>query len=150
VRYVQVWHGEGQPWDSHDAIGRNHARLAKECDQAIGALLDDLVAMGLLESTLVLWGGEFGRTPTVELPQPGTDIKEISGMLPVKRCAELPPEKIGKRENRRFEINSKILLRRVAHRSSHAREYRSSEDIVYLYRYNRLPRINNKTGDGSF
>ena len=79
VRYVQVWHGEGQPWDSHDAIGKNHARLAKECDQAIGALLDDLVAMGLLESTLVLWGGEFGRTPTVELPQPGSDIKEISG-----------------------------------------------------------------------
>jgi hypothetical protein len=79
VRYVQVWHGEGQPWDSHDAIGKNHGRLAKECDRAIGALLDDLVALGLLESTLVLWGGEFGRTPTVELPQPGTGITEISG-----------------------------------------------------------------------
>jgi uncharacterized protein (DUF1501 family) len=79
VRYVQVWHGEGQPWDSHDAIEKNHGRLARECDRAIGALLDDLVGLGLLESTLVLWGGEFGRTPTVELPQPGTDIKEISG-----------------------------------------------------------------------
>ncbi|MFM7077113.1 MAG: DUF1501 domain-containing protein [Planctomycetaceae bacterium] len=79
VRYVQVWHGAGQPWDSHDAIKTNHGRLAKECDRAIGALLDDLVGLGMLESTLVLWGGEFGRTPTVELPQPGTGITEISG-----------------------------------------------------------------------
>ena len=79
VRYVQVWHGAGQPWDSHDAIAKNHGRLAKECDRAIGALLDDLVALGMIESTLVLWGGEFGRTPTVELPQPGTGITEISG-----------------------------------------------------------------------
>ncbi len=68
VRYVQVWHGAGQPWDSHEHIEKNHRRLAGECDQAIGALLDDLVGLGLLESTLVLWGGEFGRTPTVELP----------------------------------------------------------------------------------
>ena len=67
VRYVQVWHGEGQPWDSHDKLAQNHGRLAKESDRAIGALLDDLVGLGLLESTLVLWGGEFGRTPTVEL-----------------------------------------------------------------------------------
>jgi hypothetical protein len=68
VRYVQVWHGAGQPWDSHDKIEKNHRRLAQESDRAIGALLDDLVGLGLLESTLVLWGGEFGRTPTVELP----------------------------------------------------------------------------------
>ena len=68
VRYVQVWHGEGQPWDSHEKIEENHRRLASESDRAIGALLDDLVGLGLLESTLVLWGGEFGRTPTVELP----------------------------------------------------------------------------------
>ena len=79
VRYVQVWHGEGQPWDSHDQIEKNHRRLAGECDRAIGALLDDLVQMGLLESTLVVWGGEFGRTPTVELPSAGTGVKEPSG-----------------------------------------------------------------------
>ena len=79
VRYVQVWHGEGQPWDSHDQIEKNHRRLAGECDRAIGALLDDLVQMGLLESTLVVWGGEFGRTPTVELPSAGTGVKEASG-----------------------------------------------------------------------
>jgi hypothetical protein len=79
VRYVQVWHGEGQPWDSHEQIEKNHRRLAGECDRAIGALLDDLVGLGLLESTLVLWGGEFGRTPTVELPSDGTGVKEPSG-----------------------------------------------------------------------
>ena len=71
VRYVQVWHGAGQPWDSHEHIEPNHRRLAKECDRALGALLDDLTGLGMLESTLVLWGGEFGRTPTVELPSPG-------------------------------------------------------------------------------
>ena len=68
VRYVQVWHGEGQPWDSHGNLVDNHRRLAAESDGPIAALLDDLVRMGLLESTLVLWGGEFGRTPTAEMP----------------------------------------------------------------------------------
>jgi hypothetical protein len=71
VRFVQVWHGAGQPWDSHDDIEINHRRLAQECDQAIGALLKDLKERGLLDSTLVIWGGEFGRTPTVELPTRG-------------------------------------------------------------------------------
>ena len=79
VRYVQVWHGAGQPWDSHDKIEKNHRRLAGQCDRAIAALLDDLVGLGLLDTTVVLWGGEFGRTPTVELPNPGTGVKEPSG-----------------------------------------------------------------------
>jgi hypothetical protein len=78
VRYVQVWHGQGQPWDSHDHIEKNHRRLAGESDRAIGALLDDLVGLGLLETTLVLWGGEFGRTPTVELPN-DAGVKVASG-----------------------------------------------------------------------
>lgn len=71
VRYVQLWHGAGQPWDSHHDIEKNHRRLAGECDQPIGALLKDLKQRGLLEDTLVVWGGEFGRTPTVELSQAG-------------------------------------------------------------------------------
>ncbi len=79
VRFVQVWHGEGQPWDSHDDIGANHRRLAGECDQAIGALLKDLKQRGLLEETLVIWGGEFGRTPTVELPMPGANAGKQNG-----------------------------------------------------------------------
>ncbi len=79
VRFVQVWHGEGQPWDSHDDLEQNHRRLAKECDQAIGALLKDLKQRGLLEETLVICGGEFGRTPTVELPKKGSNAGKING-----------------------------------------------------------------------
>ena len=79
VRYVQVWHGEGQPWDSHDDLEKNHRRLAKQCDQAIGALLKDLKQMGLLDETLVIWGGEFGRTPAVEMPKKGANQGKING-----------------------------------------------------------------------
>jgi hypothetical protein len=79
VRFVQVWHGEGQPWDNHDDIEVNHRKLAGQCDQAIGALLTDLKRLGLLEETLVIWGGEFGRTPTVELPTPGSNQGKING-----------------------------------------------------------------------
>ncbi len=79
VRFVQVWHGAGQPWDSHDDIEVNHRRLAGQCDQAIGALLTDLKQRGLLDETLILWGGEFGRTPTVELPQKGANQGKVNG-----------------------------------------------------------------------
>ncbi|MCA9178458.1 MAG: DUF1501 domain-containing protein [Planctomycetales bacterium] len=79
VRYVQVWHGAGQPWDSHDDLEVNHRRLAKQCDQAIGALLKDLRQSGLLDETLVIWGGEFGRTPTVEMPKKGSNQGKING-----------------------------------------------------------------------
>ena len=66
VRFVQVWHGASQPWDNHDRIEENHRKLAGQCSQAIGALLTDLKQRGLFEETLVICGGEFGRTPTVE------------------------------------------------------------------------------------
>jgi hypothetical protein len=79
VRFLQVWHGAGQPWDSHDDLEVNHRRLARECDQAIGALLRDLKQRGMLDDTLVIWGGEFGRTPTVELPTPGANAGRING-----------------------------------------------------------------------
>ncbi|MCA9168481.1 MAG: DUF1501 domain-containing protein, partial [Planctomycetales bacterium] len=75
VRFVQLWHGAGQPWDNHDNIEANHRRLARECSQGIGALLSDLKQRGMLESTLVIIGGEFGRTPTVELDGSGTKAK---------------------------------------------------------------------------
>jgi hypothetical protein len=79
VRFVQVWHGAGQPWDNHDDIEDGHRRLAKQCDQALGALLKDLKQRGMLDDTLVIWGGEFGRTPTVELPTPGSNAGKING-----------------------------------------------------------------------
>ena len=79
VRFVQVWHGAGQPWDNHDDLEVNHRRLAQQCDMAIGALLKDLKQRGLLDETLVIWGGEFGRTPTVELPKKGSNQGKING-----------------------------------------------------------------------
>ncbi len=79
VRFVQVWHGDGQPWDNHDDLAVNHRRLAGQCDQAIGALLTDLKERGLLDETLVMWGGEFGRTPVVEMPKKGSNQGKING-----------------------------------------------------------------------
>ena len=79
VRFVQLWHGDGQPWDNHDDLEVNHRRLAKELDQPLAALLKDLKQRGLLQETLILWGGEFGRTPTVELPQAGANAGKING-----------------------------------------------------------------------
>ncbi len=71
VRYVQLWHGAGQPWDNHAQIEKLHRNLAAELDRPIAALLTDLKRLGMLEDTLVIWGGEFGRTPTVELDGTG-------------------------------------------------------------------------------
>ena len=79
VRFVQVWHGPGQPWDNHDDLEDGHRKLALESDQAIAALLKDLKQRGMLNDTLVIWGGEFGRTPTVELPTPGSNAGKVNG-----------------------------------------------------------------------
>lgn len=65
VRMVQLFYGSGQPWDAHGDI-QDHARDARKSDQAIAALIRDLKARGLFEDTLILWGGEFGRTPTAQ------------------------------------------------------------------------------------
>ncbi len=73
VRMVQVYYGDGQPWDNHDDI-QIHRKLARQADQPIAALLKDLKASGLLDETLVMIGGEFGRTPVVE----------VSGLVPVQ------------------------------------------------------------------
>ena len=73
VRFVQLWHGASQPWDNHDNIKDNHAKLAKQIDQPVAALIKDLKQRGMLEDTLILFGGEFGRTPTVELKGNTTD-----------------------------------------------------------------------------
>ncbi len=63
VRFIQCTHPY---WDSHEKLTEEHGRLAAEVDWPIAGLLTDLKARGLLDDTLVLWGGEFGRTPTVQ------------------------------------------------------------------------------------
>src|SRR5579872_727110 len=66
VRVVQIYFGNGQPWDNHDDI-LIHRKLALQADRPIAALLKDLKERGLLDDTLILIGGEFGRTPAVEI-----------------------------------------------------------------------------------
>ena len=64
VRFVQISHS--YKWDQHGGLKNDHAKNAREVDQPIAALLKDLKQRGLLEETLVLWGGEFGRTPVAQ------------------------------------------------------------------------------------
>jgi len=71
VRFVQIWHGNGQPWDSHGNIKGAHAKVAKQCDQGLAALINDLEQRGMLDETLIICSGEFGRTPTVEMQTGG-------------------------------------------------------------------------------
>ncbi|AGA26752.1 hypothetical protein Sinac_2441 [Singulisphaera acidiphila DSM 18658] len=67
VRFVQVTHSDSYvQWDQHSQLKEGHEKNAREVDLPIAALLKDLKARGLLEDTLVLWGGEFGRTPTAQ------------------------------------------------------------------------------------
>ncbi len=66
VRVVQVYYGNMQPWDTHDDV-QDMRKLAARSDRAMASLIQDLDASGLLDETIVLIGGEFGRTPTVEI-----------------------------------------------------------------------------------
>ncbi|MCA9105242.1 MAG: DUF1501 domain-containing protein [Planctomycetales bacterium] len=71
VRFVQLYSGGGhleETWDAHESIEKNHGRHAAEVDQPIAALLTDLEQRGLLDETLIVWGGEFGRMPFSEGP----------------------------------------------------------------------------------
>ncbi len=66
VRFTQVYYGNGQPWDTHSSHNEQTAGLCADIDRPMAALLADLKSSGMLEDTLVVWGGEFGRTPTTE------------------------------------------------------------------------------------
>ena len=66
VRFVQLYHGAGSKWDAHSGIEANHSGLCQATDLPVAGLLKDLKQRGLLEQTLVIWGGEFGRTPMSE------------------------------------------------------------------------------------
>ena len=82
VRYIQVYHVAGeaaaakQPWDTHGHNDRTHRRLGADSDRATAALLGDLKQRGMLEDTLVVWGGEFGRTPYSQTLAGGKVMKE--------------------------------------------------------------------------
>ena len=78
VRFVQIYSGGNEnqsAWDGHIDIHGNHSRFAGETDQPMAALLTDLEQRGLLEDTLVIWGGEFGRLPLAQIgtAKPGRD-----------------------------------------------------------------------------
>jgi len=72
VRFVQLYCGSGSQWDAHRDLEGNHGRLCARSDQPVAALIRDLKRRGLLDETLVVWGGEFGRTPMNE----GTDGRD--------------------------------------------------------------------------
>jgi hypothetical protein len=63
VRFIELYSGSGSGWDAHENVEENHSKWCKASDQPIAGLLTDLKARGLLDETLVVWGGEFGRTP---------------------------------------------------------------------------------------
>jgi hypothetical protein len=66
VRFVQLYHGSGSKWDAHTHLEKNHSTNCAEMDQPVAALVKDLKQRGMLDETLVVWGGEFGRTPMSE------------------------------------------------------------------------------------
>src|SRR5258708_8080623 len=69
VRFIQLYSGGGhndQNWDAHGDLEKNHTFHAGRTDKAIAGLIKDLKQRGLLDSTLIVWGGEFGRQPTAE------------------------------------------------------------------------------------
>ncbi|MBA4030004.1 MAG: DUF1501 domain-containing protein [Planctomyces sp.] len=66
TRFVQLYHGAGSKWDAHANIEKNHGSLCEAMDLPVAGLLQDLATRGLLDETLVIWGGEFGRTPMSE------------------------------------------------------------------------------------
>ncbi len=68
VRFIQVWHSGGQAWDNHSNLAKTIKGLCNQWDQPMAAFMTDLKQRGMLDSTLLLWGGEFGRTPVAELP----------------------------------------------------------------------------------
>jgi hypothetical protein len=66
VRFIQLYHGAGSKWDSHSGMEKHHPKLCSQIDKPIVGLITDLKQRGLLEDTLIVWGGEFGRTPMSE------------------------------------------------------------------------------------
>jgi uncharacterized protein (DUF1501 family) len=66
VRFIQLYSGDVTGWDAHDDVEKNHGTMCARTDRPVAALLTDLRRRGLLDTTLVIWGGEFGRMPMSE------------------------------------------------------------------------------------
>ena len=66
VRFVECYSGSGSRWDAHSSLEANHTENCRSADKPVAGLLADLKARGMLKDTLVVWGGEFGRTPFVQ------------------------------------------------------------------------------------
>src|SRR5689334_9227169 len=67
VRFVEVYNGSGSGWDAHQDVEKNHSKWCRASDKPVAGLLADLKARGMLQDTLVVWGGEFGRTPFAQV-----------------------------------------------------------------------------------
>jgi hypothetical protein len=76
VRFIQLYHRD---WDHHANLPKGLPKVCEQTDQPAAALVADLKQRGMLDDTLVIWGGEFGRTPTVELPTPGSNQGKMNG-----------------------------------------------------------------------
>jgi uncharacterized protein (DUF1501 family) len=81
VRFVEVYSGSGSGWDAHSDLASNHDKWCRASDKPVAGLLADLKSRGMLKDTLVVWGGEFGRTPFAQIG------------------AGAPPEKYGRDHN---------------------------------------------------
>ena len=77
VRFVEVYCGSGSGWDAHAKLEENHTKWCRVSDRPIAGLLTDLKSRGLLQDTLVVWGGEFGRTPFSDTNSHVADVREL-------------------------------------------------------------------------
>ena len=111
VRVVQVWSGAGQPWDNHNDLEKQHRSLAGDWDGPIAAFLTDLKQRGLLDSTLVMWGGEFGRTPVAELPASSERPRSQSLRLLDVAGRRRRQGRLHPRRDRRFRLRRRAKTR---------------------------------------
>ncbi|MBX3277546.1 MAG: DUF1501 domain-containing protein [Acidobacteria bacterium] len=101
VRFVQIYH---EAWDQHGALVRDLTKNCKDTDQACAALVEDLAQRGLLEDTLVIWGGEFGRTPMVQGGNDGRDHHPNAFTMWLAGGGIKPGQTIGETDDLGFNV----------------------------------------------
>jgi uncharacterized protein (DUF1501 family) len=114
VRFVQLYSGGGpimMQWDAHDDTNLTHEKMCGFVDKPIAALLKDLKQRGMLEDTLVVWGGEFGRTPMCEIRNPaeadnaGRDHHPVAFSMWMAGGGIKPGQTVGKTDDLCFHID---------------------------------------------